>query len=134
GPLLDRIDLHLTVPALPTEVLLEKKREGESSAIVRERVETAWQQQYARQGKLNHRLSNTELDELCELEPDAEELVRRAIQGLGLSARAYHRILRVGRTLADLQGEPATSAVHLAEAIQYRQLDRQPRQEVSMAL
>lgn len=134
GPLLDRIDLHLTVPAVPTEVLLEKTRDGESSAVVRERVEAAWQQQHNRQGKLNHRLTNTELDEVCELEPEAEALVRRAIQGLGLSARAYHRILRVARTLADLQAEPTTSAVHLAEAILFRQLDRRPTAETAAAL
>ena len=134
GPLLDRIDLHLTVPAVPTEVLLEKTSEGESSAVVRQRVEAARQQQYNRQGKLNHRLSNTELDEVCELEPEAEALVRRAIHGLGLSARAYHRILRVARTLADLKGEPGTSAVHLAEAIQFRQLDRKPAAETTAVL
>ena len=134
GPLLDRIDLHLTVPAVPTEILLEKKPEGDSSAVVRERVEAARQQQYDRQGKLNHRLTNTQLDEVCVLEPEAEALVRRAIHGLGLSARAYHRILRVARTLADLQGETATSAVHLAEAIQFRQLDRQPAPEATAVL
>lgn len=124
GPLLDRIDLHLTVPAIPPEVLMDKSHDGESSTQVRERVEAAAALQLARQGKANHLLSNTELEDLCELEPEAEALVRRAIHGLGLSARAYHRILRVARTLADLANSPTTTAVQLSEAIQYRQLDR----------
>jgi predicted ATPase with chaperone activity len=92
GPLLDRIDLHIEVPAVP-EKDLGSRQSGESSAAIRERVTAARARQLARQGKPNAHLSVKEVGEHCIAEADADQLARKAISALGLSARAYHRIL-----------------------------------------
>jgi magnesium chelatase family protein len=123
GPLLDRIDLHVEVPALP-EKDLESRQSGQSSAMIRERVIAARERQLARQGKPNAHLSVKEIGQHCVADDDAEQLARKAISGLGLSARAYHRILKMARTVADLAGEPGISTVHIAEAVQYRRYER----------
>jgi magnesium chelatase family protein len=125
GPLLDRIDLHLEVNPLSQDELMNKA-EGESSASIRERVEQARLLQYKRFGdsRTNASLNAKELQELCELDSGSRELLQQAISSLDLSARAYDRILRVSRTIADLEASKAIEAEHIAEAIQYRSLDR----------
>ena len=119
GPLLDRIDLQLEVPALPAEAL-QKAADGESSATVRARVVAARERQLARQGKTNARLSTREIDRHCQPGDDALALLKQAMLRLNLSARAYHRVLRVARTIADLAGAETIATPHIAEAIQYR--------------
>ena len=121
GPFLDRIDLLIEVPALPADTLAEKP-EGETSATVRARVEAALNRQRTRQNKPNARLSAAEVD-LCCLPDDAgKQLLKQATTRLNLSARAWHRILKVARTIADLAACHEISAAHVAEAIQYRRL------------
>jgi magnesium chelatase family protein len=128
GPLLDRIDLHLSVPAVPYRELTGEQRE-EPSAAVRARVERARRVQQAR---FRHRpgihanahMLPRDLRTHCRLSPAAEQLLRAAIQRLGLSARAYHRVLKIARTIADLDGVEELSAGHVGEAVQYRTLDR----------
>ncbi len=119
GPLLDRIDLHIEVPALP-EAELTSARSGEPSEPVRARVTAARERQLARQGKPNAHLAGREIDRHCPLDAPGETLLKQAITRLNLSARAYHRVLKLARTVADLAGQEQINAVHLAEAIQYR--------------
>ncbi len=123
GPLLDRIDLQIEVPAVPQEDLT-RKAHGESSAAIRERVMPAYERQVERQGKPNARLTTREIDKYCMPDDKGAILLKQAISRLGLSARGYHRILKVARTIADLAGQEHTAAVHVAEAIQYRRFDR----------
>ncbi|MCB1956670.1 MAG: YifB family Mg chelatase-like AAA ATPase [Rhodocyclaceae bacterium] len=119
GPLLDRIDIRLEVPALAGDELLDQPA-GEASADVRLRVEAAWRCQLARQGKPNARLDAGEIDRHCHASEAARSLLAAAIERLGLSARAYHRILRVARSIADLAGSESIGPAHVAEAVQYR--------------
>ena len=119
GPLLDRIDLHIQVPALP-EAELTGTQSGEPSAAVRARVTAARERQLARQGKPNSQLAGREIDRHCFLDEAGQTLLKHAITRLDLSARAYHRVLKLARTVADLAGQERISAAHLAEAIQYR--------------
>jgi len=127
GPLLDRIDMHVEVPAVPRELLLDPPpATSETSAAVRARVIAARARQYARAGVTNSMLGNKQVEELCRLDNAARALIDQAMARLRLSARAYHRILKVARTIADLAGSTAVSAAHVAEAVQYRSLDRQP--------
>lgn len=123
GPLLDRIDLQIEVPAMKEDELT-RGGDGESSATVRARTEAARKRALARQGLPNARLAVREIDRHCAPDAPGEALLKQAIPRLGLSARAYHRILRVARTIADLAGENSISGNHVAEAIQYRRLDR----------
>jgi len=121
GPLLDRIDIQIEVPAIPQEDLL-KQADGEDSATIQSRVEAARQRQLARQGKPNAGLSVSEIDALCAPDAQGEALLRQAITRLALSARAYHRILKVARTIADLAGSNPIQTPHIAEAVQYRRM------------
>ncbi|MBE0623648.1 MAG: YifB family Mg chelatase-like AAA ATPase [Burkholderiales bacterium] len=123
GPLLDRIDIHLDVAAVPQEDLLRQSA-GEASVEVRERVETAHRVQMERQGKSNSSLATREIDRWCRPEDAAEGLLRQAITRLNLSARAYHRVLKLARSIADLARSEAIAVAHVAEAIQYRKFDR----------
>jgi magnesium chelatase family protein len=123
GPLLDRIDIHVDVPAV-TEVELTGPATGERSAAVRDRVAGARATQFARQRKLNTELSTRETEKHCRADTAAESLLKAAIARLNLSARAYHRVLRLARTIADLAGAGAIGAPHVAEAVQYRRIDR----------
>ncbi len=119
GPLLDRIDLMLEVPALPA-CELQSAAPGEASAAVRERVATARGVQLARQGKPNALLAGGEIDRWCTPDAAGARLLAGAIDRLGLSARAYHRILKVARTIADMNGADTVCAPHVAEAVQSR--------------
>jgi magnesium chelatase family protein len=128
GPLLDRIDMHVEVPNVPQAVLRGASGEpAESSAEVRQRVERARAQQTARSGMANAVLKNRDIEQHCRLSDADSRLLEQAIDRLGLSARAYHRILKVARTVADLAGAEAIATPHLTEAIAYRRLDRAPR-------
>ncbi|PWV78838.1 YifB family Mg chelatase-like AAA ATPase [Halomonas sp. A11-A] len=122
GPLLDRIDLQVEVPALPPEQLTAATA-GESSAIVRRRVVAARERQLAR-GALNAHLAGRELEVACDLASTDRAWLAQVLERLRLSARAYHRVLRVALTLADLAGEPKPAREQLIEAVGYRQLDR----------
>jgi magnesium chelatase family protein len=125
GPLLDRIDMHVEVPSVPREVLrADPKNRGENSARVRSRVEAARERQTSRTDCSNATLKNREVEKHCRVTDSDSKLLERAIDQLGLSARAYHRILKVARTIADLSDEPDIQTLHLTEAIGYRQLDR----------
>lgn len=119
GPLLDRIDLLITVPPLDPAELADRSG-GETSAAVRERVLRARSIQLERQGKANAMLTPAEIDVLCRPDPEGEKLLKRAMAGLSLSARGYHRILKVARTIADLDGAERPGGLHIAEAVHYR--------------
>jgi magnesium chelatase family protein len=126
---LDRIDLHLEVPALKHEELLSAET-GESSAKIRDRVEKARGVQSARFGPgaglyNNAQMGPRELRKFVPLDAEAKALLSHAMADLGLSARALDRILKVARTIADLAGSESMEMDYLAEAIQYRTLDRQ---------
>lgn len=121
GPLLDRIDMHIRVEALPIADL-QKQAAGESSAVVRERVVKARQIQLQRQGVPNHDLNTRQLEQFCALTQADAQFLQLAVERLGLSARGYHRILKVARTIADLEGVDALGKRHLTEALSYRAL------------
>ncbi|TVO77012.1 YifB family Mg chelatase-like AAA ATPase [Sedimenticola selenatireducens] len=124
GPLLDRIDMSIEVPRLPTQTLSRPTNQGEPSHKVRQRVEACRQRQISRSGCPNSQLVGRLLEESCVLTPDTRHLIERAMEQLGLSARAYHRILRLSRTIADLDTSDEILPSHLGEAISYRSLDR----------
>lgn len=124
GPLLDRIDIQIEVARQPTTALANHAPPGEASEFVRARVECARLRQLERAGKPNALLGTRELTRDCELSSNDQSLLERAIDKLNLSARAYHRILRLARTIADLAGEPRIATQHLTEAIGYRRLER----------
>ena len=123
-PLLDRIDIQIEVPAIPQQELIRQNTKGEKSAVSRKRVEKAYQRQLDRQGKSNNQLSVKEIEQFCTIDSISENLLKQAISRLNLSARAYHRILKVERTIADLAGSEKITNQHIAEAIQYRRLNR----------
>jgi len=125
GPLLDRIDLHVEVPAVPFDVL-NRAPEGESSAQIRARVlqAQAWRHQRG-QTCQNAQLRARDLKTHCPMTPEALTLLKSALQDLALSARSYTKILKIARTIADLAQQETLQPEHLAEAIQYRSLDRQ---------
>jgi magnesium chelatase family protein len=125
GPLLDRIDLHVEVPALPAEVL-HRGAPGEATASVRPRVLAARARQLQRQQHLNHLLAPAEMHEHVMLGRDDADSLEQAMRHMRLSARAYHRILRVARTIADIEGCESVDSGHLQEALGYRVLDRMP--------
>ncbi len=127
GPLLDRIDIHVDVPALSFDELTNREASGPTSSEIREQVQAARDRQHARyDGKFacNAHLDSPALRKHCTTDNDADALMAQAIEHLGFSARAYDKILRVARTLADLESAETIAAAHVAEAIQYRSLDR----------
>ncbi len=123
GPLLDRIDMHVPVNNL-RQGELHTPSSGDSSCQVRERVEACRARQIARQGKTNHQLNAPELDKFCELTSGDKQLLEQAINRLGLSTRAYHRVLKLARTLADMDSRTAIATQDITEALSYRSLDR----------
>ena len=125
GPLMDRIDMHIELMALPVEHLLgDVPAETENSATVALRVAAARQVQIRRQGKLNARLTSAELARFCDLTRDSRILLGTAISRLDLSARSCHRVLKLARTCADLAGVPQIRGIDVAEAVQFRTLDK----------
>ncbi len=125
GPLLDRIDMHVEVPAVPRDQLLRKKDPDiETSAVVQQRVEAARLRQLTRSGCANYALTNKQVEKVCVLDDGSRQFLDQAMTRLGLSARAYHRVIKVARTIADLVGDQDLATTHLGEALQYRCLDR----------
>ena len=126
GPLLDRIDLHVEVPAVPFDALTHNAPSGETSAQVRARVIKAqgWRRQRG-QRHTNAQLRSKELKGFCQMSAEALTLLQSAMQELTLSARSYTKILKIARTIADLAESAMIRPEHIAEAIQYRSLDRQ---------
>ena len=126
---MDRIDIHIEVVPVPFDKLSEQ-RNAEKSDTIRQRVIKARKIQHERYKNINNIYSNAQvapslLRELCVLSPECTTLLKNAIEKLGLSARAYDRILKVSRTIADLDSREEIQPVHMAEAIQYRSLDRE---------
>jgi magnesium chelatase family protein len=129
GPLLDRIDIHLEVPAVRYQELSSRDG-GEPSSVVRERVNRTRAVQAARfkdtpRVYCNAQMGNKSIEKLCRPDDEGERLLRQAIEKMGLSARAYHRVLKLARTIADMESEHDVRVNHISEAIQYRVLDRE---------
>lgn len=128
GPLLDRIDIHIEVPRLPQDEMLQAAGNGEPSSTIRARVEKSRELQKSRFAgtdlQCNAHMRSKQIKEYCAVGADVRELLKSAINQLGLSARAYDRILKLARTVADLEGEEKIGLSHVAESIQYRALDR----------
>jgi len=125
GPLMDRIDIHIEVPRLPLELMAPGSGPpAEPSDAVRARVEACREIALQRSGCPNSGLAGSTLEKACNITPDSQRRLSRAIDRLGLSARAYHRVLRMARTIADLEGESEITMTHLGEALGYRRLDR----------
>jgi magnesium chelatase family protein len=130
GPLLDRIDIHVEVPPVAYRDLTAPA-DGETSAVIRARVNAARERQHARFADTatphNAGMGVREIRQYCQLDDAGERMLEQAMQHFGLSARAHDRIRKVARTIADLDGSEAITVAHLAEAIQYRTLDRKQR-------
>src|SRR5262245_24519015 len=125
GPLLDRIDMHVSVARLPPDALVQaEKNKAEHSVDVRHRVQKARDYQFARQHKYNAMLSVPELDDVCGINREAEHLLNQVMARFQLSARVYHRIIKLARTIADLEESSTINEKHISEALQYRCLDR----------
>ena len=129
GPLLDRIDIHIEVTPVPFEKLSDD-RKSESSIAIRTRVTKAREIQSVRFQEMekvnyNAQMSSKQIREFCKLDEVSKELLKTAMERLNLSARAYDRILKVSRTIADLEGAAVVVSDHISEAIQYRSLDRE---------
>lgn len=125
GPFLDRFDLSIEVPLLPQGALQNNaEQRGETTEQVRKRVLQARNLQFERRGKINSQLTTREIEQDCQLAPQDAAFLENALLKLGLSVRAYHRILKVSRTIADLANEPKIQQIHLAEALGYRAMDR----------
>ena len=128
GPLLDRLDIHIEVPPVPFRELSSESLAGTNSETMKAQVIAAREIQQRRFGKgslrLNGRMLPSQIRKFCKLEADAESLLKNAMEEMGLSARAHDKILRISRTIADLEGSENITAAHLSEAINYRTLDR----------
>jgi magnesium chelatase family protein len=130
GPLMDRIDIHIEVPAVPFEELSSAKQPGTSSEQMRSDVRQARQVQaerFAGNGsgvRYNAQMTSRQVRQHCRLNDSCQKMLRHSVEEMGLSARAHDKILRVSRTIADVAGEDDIGEVHLAEAINYRNLDR----------
>ena len=127
GPLLDRIDMHLEVPTVPYKDM-SSTESGEASSVIKERVEHArsiQKERFQRQRDYycNGQMAPKDIKEMCSLDRPSENLLEKAVERLGLSARSYHRILKIARTIADLDQKENLQTNHVAEAIQYRRLD-----------
>ena len=123
APFLDRIDLHVEVPPLPSNILVNEMEVGESSAAIKLRVEAAVARQRERQGRLNAQLGGRQLESICALSDEDKQFMQQALESLKLSARAYHRVLKVALTLADLNASDV-SREHLMESLSYRKMEK----------
>ena len=127
GPLLDRIDIHVELPAVEFSQLTSTEK-AESSAEIRERVVKAREfakERFGENGpKCNAEMTSSQIRKYCNIEPAAEMILKRAFESLAMSARGYDRVLRVARTIADLDNKESISAIHMAEAVQLRTLDK----------
>jgi magnesium chelatase family protein len=125
GPFLDRIDLQVEVPSLPHHQFEQQiSQRGESSDTIRARVIACRQHQIKRNGVVNAQLSSIQIEQCCSLRSNDKKFLQKAVQHLGLSIRTYHRVLKVARTLADLEEVEQITQAHLSEALNYRGLDR----------
>lgn len=124
GPLLDRLDMHVEVPRVPMDALRITAESGESSSTIAARVAAARAIQLARQAKTNAALATADVERFCVPTDSAAVVLERAMLRFGLSARAYHRILKLGRTIADLSGVDQIGTTEVSEAISLRRLDR----------
>ncbi len=124
GPLLDRIDMHIDVPALNKRFYLQPSQSIETSATVKQRVNQARQRQHERQAMMNADLSGKQLEQICHLDEALQTWLHECLDKLHLSARAYHRVLKIARTIADLAASEAIEQQHLLEALSYRKLDK----------
>jgi len=134
GPLLDRFDMSLEIPALPKGTLAEGGERGESTQIVRKRVLVAREKMLSRASKVNALLGSREIERYCPLHKQDAQFLETALHRLGLSIRAYHRIIKVARTIADLEGAAHIERNHIAEALGYRAMDRLLRQLTAQAV
>lgn len=124
GPFLDRFDLSIEVPLLPQGTLQQQGNRGETSSEVRSKILKVREKQFTRAGKINAHLTSKEIERDCQLHTKDAAFLETALNKLGLSVRAYHRILKVARTIADLSDEEYITQVHLSEALSYRAMDR----------
>jgi magnesium chelatase family protein len=128
GPLLDRIDIHLEVPAVPFQELSSQQM-GTSSTQMREQVMVARRVQYKRfaasRVRCNAQMSSRQIRQFCPLDEECRHLLKSSVNEMGLSARAHDKVMRVARTIADLDGSDAIRSNHIQEAVNYRTLDRQ---------
>lgn len=134
GPLLDRFDMSLEIPLLPKGMLSEGGDRGEATQVVKERVLIARERMQARNGKVNSLLGSREIEQFCPLKKQDSEFLENALHRLGLSIRAYHKIIKVARTIADLEGVESIEKKHLAEALGYRSMDRLLKQLTAQAV
>ncbi|WP_260261628.1 YifB family Mg chelatase-like AAA ATPase [Vibrio intestinalis] len=134
GPLLDRFDMSLEIPALPKGTLVDGGGRGESTSVVKKRVAQARRQMHARSGQANALLQGRDIDKYCALQKEDAQFLEHVLHQLGLSVRAYHRIIKVARTIADLSGSEQIGRAHLSEAIGYRAMDRLLKQLNTLAV
>lgn len=134
GPLLDRFDMSLEIPALPKGTLAEGGERGEPTSVVRERVLLARERMLQRSNKVNALLGSREIEHYCRLDKQDAQFLETALHRLGLSIRAYHRIIKVARTIADLDNAEHIERSHIAEALGYRAMDRFLRQITAQAV
>jgi len=119
GPLLDRIDMQVQVGSVPHADLV-RQADGEASAVIQARVERAYAAQLERQGKANNDLGPVEVEQHCEPDLEGKQMLHNAMQRLNWSARSYHRVLKVARSIADLEQSHQIQRGHIAEAVSYR--------------
>ena len=124
GPLMDRIDMHIEVPSLKSTELSQQTETPESSQVIRERVVLARARQLKRAKQINAKLGTRQIKQFCHIAQTERDFLQAAIEKLGLSARAFHRVLKVARTIADLEDKQNIEKTHLFEALSYRRLDR----------
>lgn len=134
GPLLDRFDMSLEIPLLPKGTLTEGGDRGESTQKIKERVLVARARMLERSNKVNALLGSREVEKYCPLAKEDAAFLENTLHQLGLSIRAYHRIIKVSRTIADLAGEENIQRIHLAEAVGYRAMDRLLKQLTAQAI
>lgn len=125
GPLLDRIDMQVEVPLISQDDLLNgRQRKQITSTEIRQAVESSQKLQFKRQGKLNGQLESADIEQYCMLGKGSKDLLTKALNQLNLSARSYHRILKVSRTVADLEQSELIEPKHISETLNYRKMER----------